>query len=169
MAGNKYLKVGTSGIEEQAAIDTSAGAGDAGKIPALDGTGRLALNMMPAGIGVATKSIVASEAISAGNLVNIWNDAGTPKIRKADAATNKPANGFVVAGVASAASGEVYFEGEVSGLSGLVAGRYYLSTTVPGGVQTTIPTTAGHIVQSVGWGTSATSLDFEPGDTILRA
>jgi len=169
MAGNKYLKVGSTGIEEQASTDSSAGAGDAGKIPALDAGGKLALNMMPSGIGAAVKSIIASEALSAGNLVNIWNDGGTPKIRKADASTNKPANGYVLAGVASAAAGDVYFEGEVSGLSGLVAGRYYLSTTVPGGLQTTIPATSGHIVQSVGWGTSATSLDFEAGDTILRA
>lgn len=169
MAGNKYIKLGSSGLEEQAATDSSAGAGDAGKIAALDGSGKLALNMMPVGIGVATKSIVASENLSAGNLVNIWNDGGTAKIRKADAATNKPANGFVLAGVTAPAAGDVYFEGEVSGLSGLTAGRLYLSTTVPGGTQTAIPTTAGHIVQSVGWGTSATSLDFEPGETILRA
>lgn len=169
MAGNKYLKVGSTGIEEQASTDSSAGAGDAGKIPALDGSGKLALNMMPSGIGAAVKSIVASEALSAGNLVNIWNDSGTPKIRKADASTNKPANGYVLAGVASAASGDVYFEGEISGLSGLTAGKMYLSTTVPGGMQTTIATASGHIVQAVGWATSATSIDFEPSETILRA
>lgn len=169
MAGKKYLQLGTAGMEEVAATDSSAGAGDATKIVALDASGKIALNMMPSGIGPATKSLVASEAITAPALVNIWNDASVAKIRKADAATNKPANGFILASVASAASAEVYFEGEVTGLSGLVAGKLWLSSTVPGATQTTIPTTAGHIAQSVGWATSATTMDFEAGDPITRA
>lgn len=169
MAGKKYLQLGTSGIEEKASTDSSAGAGNAGDIVALDSTGKIPLNMMPSGIGPATKALVASEAITAPALVNIWNDTGTAKIRKADAASNKPANGFILASVASAASADVYFEGEVTGLSGLVAGKAWLSATVPGATQATIPTTAGHIAQSVGWVTSATTLDFESGDAILRA
>ena len=169
MAGKKYLQLGTAGIEEVAATDSSAGAGDATKIVALDATGKIALNMMPSGIGPATKSMVASEAITAPALVNIWDDAGTAKIRKADAATNKPANGFILASVASAASAAVYFEGEVTGFSGLVAGKVWLSATVPGATQAAIPTTAGHIAQSVGWVTSATTIDFEPAQPITRA
>ena len=169
MAGDKILRLGSSGIEEFAATDSSAGAGNAGDIVALDASGKLAVNMLPTGVGPAIKSIVASEAITAPALVNIWNDGGTAKVRKADAATNKPANGFILASVASAASADVYFEGEVTGMSGLVAGKVWLSATVPGATQAAIPTTAGHIAQSVGWATSATTLDFESGDAILRA
>lgn len=169
MAGKKYLQLGTSGMEEVASTDSSAGAGSAGNLVGLDAAGKIALNMMPSGIGPATKSLVASEAITAPALVNIWNDASVAKIRKADAASNKPANGFILASVASAASAEVYFEGEVTGLSGLVAGKLWLSSSVPGATQATIPTTAGHIAQSVGWATSATTMDFEAGDPITRA
>lgn len=169
MPGKKYLELGTSGVSEVAATDSSSGAGSAGNLVALDSAGKIALNMMPSGIGPATKSMVASEAITAPALVNIWNDASVAKIRKADAASNKPANGFILASVASAASAEVYFEGEVTGLSGLVAGKVWLSASVPGATQATIPTTAGHIAQSVGWATSATTIDFEAGDPITRA
>lgn len=169
MPGKKALRLGTGGIEEFAATDSSAGAANAGDIVALDSSGKIAVNMLPTGLGPAVKSIVASEAITAPALVNIWNDGGTAKIRKADAATNKPANGFILASVAAAASADVYFEGEVTGLSGLTAGKVWLSATVPGGVQATIPTTSGHIAQSVGWATSATTIDFESGDPITRA
>lgn len=169
MAGKKFLKLGTAGVEESIAVDSSAGAGNAGDIVALDASGKIAANMMPSGIGAPTKSIVASEAITAPALVNIWNDAGTAKIRKADAATNKPANGFILASVGAAAPIDVYFEGEVTGLTGLTAGKVWLSSTVPGATQATIPATAGHIAQSVGWATSATTIDFEPAEPILRA
>lgn len=169
MAGDKILRLGSTGIEEFAATDSSAGAANAGDIVALDASGKIALNMMPTGVGPSTKNMVASEAITAPALVNIWNDAGTAKIRKADAATNKPANGFILSSVASAASVDVYFEGEVTGLSGLTAGKVWLSATVPGGVQAAIPTTSGHIAQAVGWATSATTIDFESSDPILRA
>ena len=169
MAGKKYIQLGTAGLEEVAATDSSAGVGDAGELVALGASGKIALNMMPSGIGPATKSIIASEAITAPALVNIWNDASVAKIRKADAATNKPANGFILASVASAAVAAVYFEGEVTGLSGLTAGKVWLSSTVPGATQATIPTTAGHIAQPVGWVTSATTIDFESGDPITRA
>lgn len=169
MAGKKYLQLGTAGVEEKAATDSSAGVANAGDVVALDGSGKIPLNMMPVGVGAATKSIVASEAITAPALVSIWNDAGTAKIRKADAATNKPANGFILASVASAASAAVYFEGEVTGMSGLTAGKVWLSATVPGATQATIPTTAGHIAQPVGWATSATTIDFESAEAITRA
>lgn len=169
MAGKKYLQLGTTGIEERSATDSSAGVGNAGDIVALDAAGKLALNMLPTGIGPATKSMLASEAMTAPCLINIWNDAGAFKIRYADASTNKPANGFLLATVASGANGDVYFEGEISGMSSITPVDYWLSATVPGGVQTTIPTTSGHIAQRIGKGLSATSLDFEAGEPITRA
>ena len=50
----------------------SAGASDAGKLVALDAAGRINTTMMPTGIGADTAIIVASEALSAGDLVNIY-------------------------------------------------------------------------------------------------
>ena len=57
-------------------IDVSAGAADAGKIPAFGPDGRLHLSMMPAGIGVQTTQATASEAIGAGKFVNFFDNAG---------------------------------------------------------------------------------------------
>lgn len=169
MAGKKYIELGSNGFQEKVATDSSSGAASAGDIVALDSAGKLPLNMMPSGIGPATKTMVSSEAITAPALVNVWNDAGVAKIRKADAASNKPANGFIVASATSGGNADVYFEGEVTGLSGLTPGKLWLSATVPGSVQSAIPTTAGHIAQSVGFATSATTMDFEASDPILRA
>ncbi|WP_254509873.1 hypothetical protein [Anatilimnocola floriformis] len=163
MAGNKYLKNASGTITEEAAIQSSAGAGDAGKIPALDSAGKLDNSMMPTGIGGDTKQIVASEALSAGNLINVYNNAGTLNMRKADATTaGKEANGFVLSSVSSSATGTAYFEQLITGLSGLTVGaQYYLSTTA-GTPSTTVPSTSGNIVQKIGRALSATELLFMP-------
>ena len=87
-------------ISELEALVTSAGAGDAGKIPALDATGKLDNSLMPVGIGADSKILPASENLAAGDLVNVWNDSGTAKARKADATiAGKEANGFVLSAV----------------------------------------------------------------------
>lgn len=165
----KFLSV-VSGIKQLIeAIVTSAGEVDAGKIPALDASGRISQTMMPVGIGPDTKNIVASEALAAGDLVNIWDNAGTPNVRKADASTSgKEAVGFVLAGVTSGAIATVYFEGTITGLTGLTAGtRYYLSATTPGQTTTTAPATTGQVVQYVGRAVSSTELSFEPDDSVV--
>lgn len=153
------------------AITTSAGAGDAGKIPALDGSGRLSSTMMPVGIGADTALRAASETLAAGNLVQIWNDAGTAKVRKADAsAAGKEATGFVLAGANVAENATVYFEGTITGLSGLTPGaRYYLSDTTPGAVTDTAPSATGAVIQYIGRAISATELSFEPDDGVELA
>jgi hypothetical protein len=74
---------------------------DAGKIPALDGGGKFDSTMMPAGLGSDSKAVLASEAIAAGSLVDVYNNAGTLNVRKADAtASGKEANGFCNAAIA---------------------------------------------------------------------
>lgn len=153
------------------AITTSAGVADAGKIVALDATGRLDESMMPVGIGADTKLIVTSEIIAAGDMVNVWDDAGTAKVRKADGSTTgKEAVGFVLEGAASGASVAVYFEGVVTGLSGLTPGaRYYLSASTPGLITATAPSASGNVVQFVGRALSATELSFEHDDAIVLA
>ena len=198
MAGNKFLKNTAGTITEEASLqtsagvgdagkivalnedgvldstivnstDTSTGAGDAGKVAALDGAGRLSSTMMPAGFGDDTVIVVASEALSAGNVVNIWNDAGTPKVRKADATTaGKEAHGFVLEAVSSGANATVYFEGQNTSVSGLSAGPVFLSTTA-GGVTNTAPSGSGNVVQRVGFATSATAINFQSNDPIVLA
>ena len=166
----KYLQQGTQAVEEVEALVTSTGAADAGKIIALDTTGKLSISVLPDGVGADVIVAAASENLSAGNVVNLWNDAGTLKVRKADASGGvaKKAVGFVKSAVSSGSSATVYISGTVTGLSGLTVGaNYYLSAT-PGGVTTTIPTTAGHIAQYVGIATSTTELSFKAGDPIVR-
>lgn len=46
MAGNKYISNSSGTLTEIAATQTSAGAADEGKIPALDATGRLDPSML---------------------------------------------------------------------------------------------------------------------------
>ena len=100
----KYISQVAGVLTEVAGLATSAGAGDAGKIPQLDGSGKLDPSLMPTGIGADTASIQASEALSAGDLVNVWNSGGA-RVRKADASTSgKEAHGFVLATVASGAN-----------------------------------------------------------------
>jgi hypothetical protein len=170
-AANKIAKMNASGYLASTVINSvtaSAGAGDAAKVVALDGSGRIDSTMMPAGIGADTASITTSEALSAGDFVNIWNSTGA-KVRKADATTaGKEAHGFVIAGAASAAQATVYFEGPNTAVTGAVPGVVFLSTT-PGAATATAPTGAGNIVQRIGFATSATTINFQSNDPITLA
>jgi hypothetical protein len=152
------------------AKNTSAGAGDAGKVPLLDAAGRFDTTMLPVGVGPDTASIVASENLAAGDLVNVWNNASAFNVRKADGSTaGKEAHGFVLAGVSSAASATVYFEGSNTQCTGLTAGIQFLSATTPGKTTTTAPSTAGQVAQVVGFATSATTLNFQYNIPVTRA
>lgn len=194
----KFLKHVSGNIQEESTVTTSAGAGDVGKIPALnasgvldasvvnsktssagvsdagklaalDAAGKLSQTMMPVGIGADTLSVITSEAVSAGNLVNLWNDGGTGKARKADATiAGKEAHGFVLAGAGSGAPVDVYFEGTNTGMSGMTAGVQFLSTTA-GTSSTTPPAGTGNVVQRVGFAASATSMNFQSGTPIILA
>lgn len=170
MAGNKYIKNNAGVLTEEAALQTSAGAADAGKIPALDGSGKIDMTMMPTGIGADTSVIASSENLSAGDVINIWDSAGTPKVRKADASVaGKEAHGFVLTGVTSPANATVYFEGSNTQMTGLIAGPQYLSATTPGKTQSAAPSAAGQVVQVVGFATSATSMNFQSRAPIVLA
>jgi hypothetical protein len=169
MAGDKYLYVNAGTVTEKASLQTSAGAGDAGKIPALDTNGRIDNSMMPVGIGADTASITTSEALAAGDLVNIWNSTGA-KARKADAsAAGKEAHGFVLAAVSSGAAATVYFEGTDTQVTGLTPGAQFLSATTPGAATLTAPSGTGQVVQRVGFATAATALNFQSQPPIVLA
>lgn len=166
----KYLARVSGRIKEVLGIATSAGAGDAGKIPQLDGTGRLDASLMPVGIGADTAVMVASEALAAGDVVNVWNNAGTRNVRKADGtAEGKEAHGFVSSAFSASASATVFFEGRITGLTGLtIGGRYYLSTT-PGAATATPLAATGNVDQFLGNAVSATEINFEPDDGVTIA
>lgn len=169
MPGDKYIYMNAGTLTEKVSNQTSAGAGDAGKIVALDSTGRISDTMLPVGIGADTASITASESLTAGDLVNVHNSSG-PKVRKADASVaGKEAHGYVIEAVLSSGTALVYFEGPNPQVSGLTPGVQYLSATVPGGTTTTAPTGSGQVVQRVGIATSATNLNFESEVPVVLA
>lgn len=164
----KYIATIAGQMTEVSGLATSAGAGDAGKIPQLDAAGRIDASMMPVGIAADTQAITTSEALAAGDWVNIHNATGA-KARKADATSaGKEAMGFVLAAFGSGAVATVYFEGTNTQVTGQTPGKVYLSTT-PGAGTTTAPSTAGNVVQPIGFATSATTVNFQSGPTVVLA
>lgn len=164
MAGNPYLAPNdTTGVATStAAQQTSAGAGDAGKIVALNSAGNVDLTMLPPGVGPGVYSIITSENLAAGDLVNIYSNAGVATARKADASAanaSKQADGFVITAVTSPAAAVVYPLGEDdTAVTGLTVGRQWLSGATPGKSVATPPSTTGYLVQQVGMASTATNL-----------
>ena len=164
----KYIEQYQGGLREIAAA-TNGGESDANRIPQLDTNGRLKEAMLPTGIGAEVKILEASEALSAGNFVNIWDDAGTLKARKADASADKPAHGYVLAAVNEAESATVFCDGINDQLSGLTGGpRMFLSAATPGAATGTPPAGSGDIVQVLGTRLSAPELAFVPDMTTIK-
>lgn len=135
---DKYKAIINGVDTEVEFLTTSSGSADAGKAFALGASGTIPLSMMPSGIGAETTSLVASEALSAGELVNIWDDVGTPKVRLADASNGRQADGFVLATAAIGASIDVYTDGALTGIVVVAGTNYWLSDT-PGQFTTVVP------------------------------
>lgn len=155
--------------QEYVAKDVSAGVGDAGHLVALNSFGQIDNTMMPTGILAEVGTALASEALTAGNFVQVYNNAGVPNVRRADASTvGKQANAFVLSSFASGATATVYVAGINNAVTGQVAGPVFLGTT-PGGVQTTAPTVAGQVAQQLGEAISATAISFQPQMPLSRA
>lgn len=170
MPGEKFLKIGNNSNLTEAESVQTGGTGSRDKIPSLDSTGKLAANMMPDGLGADTLTLEASEALSAGNMVNFHVVGGNTRVRKADASSQTTrAHGFVKEAVAVGANATIYYSGANDDLSGFAAGdSIYLSETA-GDVDNNPPTTSGSILQQVGFGidTDEFSVRIEP--PIVRA
>jgi hypothetical protein len=167
MAGEKFLQLQSGKAATVTSVQTG-GSGKENKIPSLDAAGKLDITMMPTGIGADTITAEASEALVAGNFVNLFLDT-TLKVRKADAtAAGKEANGFVLASFDSAAIATVYRQGDNNQLTGMtLCARQYLSEASPGARTETAPSATGNVVQFLGLATSETTLFFEERDTII--
>jgi hypothetical protein len=167
MAGD-YLKYVSGKLTEIIANVTSAGAGDAGKLIKLDAGGKLDTSVLPTGVGAEVVVAPASENLAAGDFVNFWDDAGTVKVRKADASdATKPAHGFVLAAVVSPANATVYCSGINNQVSGMTPGAMQFLSTTAGGVTETAPSANGEIAQHLGFAHSTTELYFDPNGTLV--
>ena len=170
---NKLPALNASGILDPTiinAVSTSAGAGSANKVPLLGAAGTFDVTMLPTGVGPEVAVILTSEALSAGDWVNVYNNTSVANVRKADGASNKRAHGFVLAAVSSGANATVYFDGNNTACMGLTIGDQYLSATTPGKSTTTVPTGTGNIVQFLGTAFSTTTCNtlIQP-NVVVRA
>ncbi|MEQ1842079.1 MAG: hypothetical protein ABL994_16865 [Verrucomicrobiales bacterium] len=170
MAAKKFLTI-VAGVKTlMSALTTSSGAGDEGNLVALNTSGKIDETMMPAGIGADTCVANASENLAAGDMVNLWDDAGTLKVRKADAtAAGKECDGFVSGAVTSGDPATVILDGTLAGLTGLTIGAHYYLGTTAGAIVTTAPSATNNVYQGVGKAKSATELVFERGEPITIA
>ena len=168
---DKYIIQDGGRLKENEATATSTGVTEAGDIVALDSTGKLDDSLFPAGMGAEIKILPASGALTAGDFVNVFDDSGTLKVRKAVADTvGKEAHGFVLESFDDAAEASVYCEGINNQLSGLTGGpMMYLSAATAGHATATAPSATGNVVQCVGFRLSATEITFEPHSPIELA
>lgn len=110
--------------------------------------------------------IVASGALPASALVNVYDNAGDFDVRPADSAAAigdlRWAVGFTRAASAPGALASVYFSGILSGLVGLVPGPVFMGLD---GAATQVAPAAG-VSQIVGIAVSPTALAFQPGPPV---
>ena len=163
MVNQKFLTKGSGVLSEAQAISTSAGVGDAGKIPALDANGKLAENMMPAGVSAETQVAKAGVGgLAENDVVYLHMVDVNLTADKADATdATKRAQGYVKAAVSAGEDATVYLDGALPG-TGLTPGAKYYLTTTPGTVSVTAPSGSGNMVQTVGEAISATAIKFDP-------
>lgn len=150
-------------LKQIAAIVTSAGAADAGKIAALDAGGKFDASFLPSGIGANQVVVPTSESLSAGDFVNLYDNGGVLTARKADNSNARAAWGYVEAAVTSPANATVKRLNTVNaGRSGLTAGVGYWLGTAGGVISAPLDATdvanVGKICQYLGIANSATEL-----------
>ena len=165
MTTKKFLTVvsGTTTLTE--APSSSAGAGDANKLIATNSSGLLDTTFLPPGVELQTVLAPASENLTAGDFVQFFDDAGTVKVRKADASNNRPAHGYVLTGVTAPANATAYLSGRNTAVTGATVGRVFLSAA--GGFSSSPPSPgASVILQELGAAISATSIVFERDSVI---
>lgn len=167
---DKYIRrdAVTGTLSETEATDISTGVPDAGEVVALNAAGELDPTMFPAGINSQQVTVNAAVGLTIGDLVFI-DSSGEADLASA-AVAGVQACGFAGSTELAGDPVVVFFEGIVSGFLALTpGGRVYLSDTAPGDVTQTPVTGAGKLHQLVGKALSATTILFEPDDSVLLA
>jgi len=158
MAAKNYtvLDITTVRLTQKAATQVSTGAANAGDIVALGEDGKIDTSLIPSGGAEATDAVVCTEVLSAGDWINLYNNAGTKACRRAIATdTTKPVNGFVTAAYTSGQTAQVSKKGDNTkvALTGFVIAdigkRVFLSATTAGGTTKLCPQ-AGSLLQPLG-------------------
>ena len=115
---------------------------------------------------VDAESMKAYEQLWAGDVINVFSDAGETKARRAHCnGTNHSVDGFVLSSASPGTNALIYFEGVLQ-VSGLTTGlRYYLGAS-GGQISSTSPSGAPYIHQYVGKAISSNKLNFEPSEYV---
>jgi hypothetical protein len=146
-------------------LNVSTGVADAGKPIETNAQGKIDESLLPSGVGPDIKVLEASENVNAGEPVNIWDDGGTWKVRKADTTSaSKLAVGFVLESFTTGQQAKIYPEGINNQASGLVPGPVYLAESAGGLIQGSVAIDAlssGSHIQCLGYALSATEMSIE--------
>lgn len=108
--------------------------------------------------------LVASEAISFGAAVSMFNNAGIINVRNANAATNvKSCDGFcsTPGGILAGVAGECILGRGICSITGLTVGTKYFLSTSNGLITPVAPVAAGNIEQYLGKAITTTQLHFD--------
>lgn len=147
-------------IQQIIATVVSAGAANAGDMVALGTDGHLDESVLPVGVGANVVTATASEAISAGRFVNLYDNGGVLSMRLADNSNGRPAWGYVRASVAISEAGSAYRLNTVNAhLSTLTPGANYWLGTAGNVIDTPLdPDVDTGVDQYLGLAASATEL-----------
>lgn len=135
------------------------------------------VTLLQAQIGSASsatyKLMTSADTIHVGNVVNIYNNAGTFRIRNAKSVPGFEAHGWITANVTAGQTANVYLSGinsNVNQLTGVtfVPGPIYLGN-IAGRVSQSPGTQAGNVVQRIGTALSADSYIFNTEPSITLA
>jgi hypothetical protein len=153
---------GTSSFALTASFALNAGGGGSGAGFPFAGTAVITGSIVLTS-GSGFPSLLASETLTAGDLVNIFS-GGVRRASNDD--LTKQAHGFVTQSRAATNPVVVFYSGLNTNVTGLTAGaRYFLSTA--GSEATTPPTATARLSQEVGVAVSTTALLVNFGPAII--
>lgn len=145
----------------------STGPDNSGEIIALNSQGHVDSSMLPPEVENRTEIVAASETIPANSLVNYHYDptANARMVRLADNSNNRPAQGFVIAGVAQSENATVYDLGEfVTSVTGTTGNNVYLGNNgqiINAALDINDIANANRLFQTVGYYVAQDRVGFE--------
>ena len=157
MSTNRFLSILNGATTLFTAIASSVGVGDASKIIMTGTDGRVHGSFMPLGVGAQTITATTTEALAAGDFVNVV----TAGARKADNSNGRVAVGFVLTAFASGVPATIYTSGLNTARSGLTAGTLYFLGVGGAETATSPDNVSGRICQALGIGLNSTTIPFQ--------
>lgn len=163
MATNRFLTL-VNGVKTLVSAISSF-TGNANEIVATDGSGFIDASLLPPGVGGCSfENGTADGNLTAGMLVDVYDNLGTLTVRPADNTNGEAADGFVTTAYTSGATNVMVFtSGDVTG-AGLTAGEDYWLSTAGTFVLGPPAEPENGISQKVGVAKTATELCFLPSD-----